>query len=358
MVVLSISYAILATSIVSAYALPPQTYLGKPFFDVQGHRGGRGEAIENTLPAFAWGLIDGVSTLELDNGLTKDGVVIVWHDEAIPAEKCKDTSPVTPDDVQFPYVGKHIANLTLAQIKTLDCGSQRLTTHPLQLLYPGTKISTLSEVFAFARCVDKKREVFWNIESKINPVTPASTRSVEDFVTAQHAAFLASGYPLSQLTYQSFDWRTIVAMKKRDQRISTSALIQPSTVTTDASGVSPWLAGVDLGGFPGGTLGARISQAAKSVKANTLSPIAGSLPALFTTKEMVQEAHKLGLTVVPWTVNDLTIAESLIEIGVDGIISDYPVMLRRLAEWGARSVASQRSQAQVLKCLDEHLQRV
>lgn len=43
-------------------------------FDVQGHRGGRGEMIENTLPAFAWGLIDGVNTLEMDNGITKDGV--------------------------------------------------------------------------------------------------------------------------------------------------------------------------------------------------------------------------------------------------------------------------------------------
>ena len=48
-----------------------------PYLDVQGHRGGRGETIENTLPSFAWGLIDGATSLEMDNGITKDGVCTV-----------------------------------------------------------------------------------------------------------------------------------------------------------------------------------------------------------------------------------------------------------------------------------------
>jgi hypothetical protein len=70
----------------------------------------------------------------------------------------------------------------------------------MQLTYPGTKISTLGEVFDFVRCVDKKRAVKFNIESKVNPVIPGSTRSPEDFVAAQYAAFVKSGYPLSQIT--------------------------------------------------------------------------------------------------------------------------------------------------------------
>lgn len=73
----------------------------------------------------------------------------------------------------------------------------------LQLTYSGTKISTLDEVFDFVRCVDKKQEVKFNIESKVNAATPDSTRSPEDFVKAQHAVFLASGYPLAQLTVRS-----------------------------------------------------------------------------------------------------------------------------------------------------------
>ena len=64
----------------------------------------------------------------------------------------------------------------------------------MQLTYTGTKISTLGEVFDFVRCVDKKRALNFNIESKVNPLTEGSTRSPEDFVAAQYAAFVKSGY--------------------------------------------------------------------------------------------------------------------------------------------------------------------
>ena len=123
-------------------------------------------------------------------------------------------------DPDFPYVGKHVVNLTLAQIKTLDCGSKRqllfrelpefhkilipmitfFGSLALQLTYPGTRISTLDELFEFAHCADPKRVLQWNIESKINPMYPSSTRGVNDFVTLQHQAFLKSGYKLSQIT--------------------------------------------------------------------------------------------------------------------------------------------------------------
>jgi glycerophosphoryl diester phosphodiesterase len=85
---------------------------------------------KRTLPAFAIGLKDGVTSLEFDCGLTKDGAVIVWHDEIIDATKCRDTGPAFEGDEIYPYVGKNVANLTLAQIKTLDCGSLRIDGFP------------------------------------------------------------------------------------------------------------------------------------------------------------------------------------------------------------------------------------
>lgn len=54
----------------------------------------------------------------------------------------------------YPYVGKWVANLTLAQVQTLDCGSQRLSGFPLQLTAPGIKISTQQEVFDFVKVSD------------------------------------------------------------------------------------------------------------------------------------------------------------------------------------------------------------
>lgn len=77
----------------------------------------------------------------------------------------------------------------------------------LQLGYAGTKISTLKELFEFAKCVDPHRRILWNIESKINPIASAATRSVEEFVTKQHAEFVASGYDPSQITVCTFSYR-------------------------------------------------------------------------------------------------------------------------------------------------------
>ena len=105
--------------------------------------------------------------------------------------------------------------------------------------------------------------------------------------------------------YQSFDWRTLVEMKKINKKVPTSALIDASTVTevNPATNLSYWFAGLDLNSFPGASLGAKIAQAAKSIGSSTLSPNWGAkVQELFTNKEMVDEAHKLGLTVVPWTV--------------------------------------------------------
>ncbi len=73
-----------------------------------------------------------IADMCMQGGLTKDGIPVIWHDESIDPTKCKDTAPVVANDPLYPYVGKYIANLTLAQVKTLDCGSLRLDGFPLQ----------------------------------------------------------------------------------------------------------------------------------------------------------------------------------------------------------------------------------
>jgi len=339
------------------------------YFDVQAHRGGRGEVVENTLPAFAWGLILGATTLELDSGITKDGVVIVWHDNEIKTEKCVDTKPVIENDSDFPYVGKDIVNLTLAQIKTLNCGSKRLTNFPLQLTYPGSKIPTLREVFEFAECADPELQISWNIESKINPIFPNKTRGVADFVSAQHKEFVDSSYNLSQITYQSFDWRTLIAMKELDPRVTTSALIDAETIIGPDNSTSKWLAGLRIDNFPGVNLGEKISNAAASIGAGILSPDASitvetgidpsdpSYIPFSTMKDMIQQSHYLGMEVKPWTVNQLNIAEQLIDWGVDGIITDYPGVMRRDMQRRGKSVAPIYPKRRVLECLSSHISK-
>ncbi|CDO72741.1 hypothetical protein BN946_scf184990.g24 [Trametes cinnabarina] len=354
-------------------------------YDVQAHRGGRGNTIENTLPSFAWGLIDGATTLELDNGITKDGHVVVWHDEEITPAKCQDTTPAYPGDPDFPYVGKYIANLTLTQLRTLDCGSKRQHGYPMQLTYPGTRISTLQEVFDFVSCADPQHEILWNIESKIDAQHSNRTFGVADFVEKQYEVFKNTSYKNS-ITFQSFDWRTLIAMKQLDSSITTSALVDEyispplSYNACDAHGfysetalmpdnsTSPWLAGLRLDDFSGPTLGEQVAQAARAIGADILSPSAEShqspvpdpdmedyVP--FTTRRMVEEAHRLGLLVKPFTVNRMNIVDQLLDWKVDGIITDYPNVVRRLVKQKGLPAAPKLPKQRVLRCLQEHLEK-
>jgi len=298
------------------------------------------------------GLIDGATTLELDNGITKDGVVVVWHDQSILAEKCQDTAPAFEGDPDFPYVGKFIVNLTLAQIKTLDCGSKRIDGFSLQLTYPGMKISTLEELFIFANCADPRHEIRWNIESKINASHPNSTHGVDTFVTKQYAEFAKSSYPFSQIIYQSLDWRTLIAMKKLDPRIKTSALIFPGTLVTENGTTSPWQAGIPIGDLPGPSIDVKIADAARTIDADILSPSTGTLNYMpFTTKAMIARAHELKMQVIPWTVNSLDTMEQLAGWDVDGVISDYTRDMRRWARQQGYSTGDTYSEQPVLECL-------
>ncbi|KAF8845300.1 PLC-like phosphodiesterase [Paxillus ammoniavirescens] len=335
------------------------------FYDIQAHRGGRGNTVESTLPSFAWGLVDGATTLELDNGITLDGEVVVWHDEEISADKCLDTVPVVPGDPIYPYVGKFIANLTLAQIKTLDCGSKRQADYSQQLLYPGARIQTLQEIFDFVECADPSHRMLWNVESKINPQHPNRTAGVQDFVQKQHAIFSASPYYQS-ITYQSFDWRTLIAMKKLDPTILISALIDEDTAFVPDNSTTPWLAGLRLDDFPGPSLGERTAQAAHAINADILSPSGTTfIPAFveprgdvhFTTKAMIREAHALGLKIKPWTMNTIDRIEELVAWGVDGIITDYPNVVRRCVKQLGFSVAPKYPHQRVFSCLERHMHR-
>jgi len=86
-------------------------------FDLQGHRGARGLAPENTLPAFATALSIGVSTLELDLAMTRDDVLVVSHDSILNPDHTRG-----PDGAFLATTGPAIRSLTLAEVKRYDVG--------------------------------------------------------------------------------------------------------------------------------------------------------------------------------------------------------------------------------------------
>ncbi|GAA2452064.1 glycerophosphodiester phosphodiesterase family protein [Actinomadura vinacea] len=303
-------------------------------FDLQAHRGGLGLVVESTLPAFGNALELGVSTLELDVQITEDGQAVVTHDRRISDRKCSDTAPAVPNDPEFPYVGKYINTLTLEQVRTMDCGSRTLSEFPGQRAVPGAKMPLLREVFGLVHRY-RAYGVKLNVETKVEAGAPHETAPREQFVQVT-AKEVRRARLLRQVTIQSFDWGALMRMRQVERRLPLVALTNYDFLQTGQPGRSPWLGGIDIDDFGGDPL-----SAVRSFGADAFSPVHGfpqngkiTDPGYrpYVTKSMVDRAHRLGLKVVPWTVDDEATMEKLMDDGVDGLITDYPDRLRAVME--------------------------
>jgi glycerophosphoryl diester phosphodiesterase len=290
-------------------------------FDLQGHRGARGLAPENTLTAFAKALEIGVTTLETDLAVTKDGVIVLSHDPVLNPDAVRG-----PDGAWLSAPGPAINSLTLAELKLYDVGrlnpsSKYAANFPAQTPVDGERIPTLEELFALARRSGKAAR--FNIETKLAPDKPSETPDPETFARLVIAAVRAAGLE-RRATIQSFDWRTLLAARKLAPEIETVCLTYAKTLQDRVDGgirrPSPWLAGLDPVDFAGS-----VPRLAATAGCRTWSPFFREL-----TPGAVAEAQALGLKVVPWTVNAREDIARVIDMKVDGLITDYPDRAREV----------------------------
>jgi glycerophosphoryl diester phosphodiesterase len=287
-------------------------------FDLEGHRGARGLAPENTLAAFRRALAIGVTTIETDVAITRDGIAVISHNPNLVPELVRDAS-----GKWLAQPGPPIHSLTLAQLREYDVGRLNPATRyasefPEQKASDGERFPTLHEVLALVAGAAKPIRL--NVETKVTPDNAGATASPDEFVRiildAVREAKLAD-----RVTIQSFDWRTLREVKRVAPAIPTSCLTIESTgmntMTPGADGRSPWHAGLALGDYP--TVPALVAAAG----CGTWSMFWRNL-----TPALVADAHARGLAVLPWTVNDPAQMARLIDMGVDGIITDYPDRLR------------------------------
>jgi glycerophosphoryl diester phosphodiesterase len=342
--------AVAAAAPTQGASAPGQVGAGLPApgprkFDLEAHRGGLGLVTENTLESFANGLEVGVTTLELDVQITQDGQAVVTHDRQVPASKCRDTQPASPGDPEYPYVGDYIKDLTLQQVQTLRC-DKPLAGFPQQRVVAGARIPMLSQVFALVNCY-RANQVWLNVETKVEAGAPEQTAPREQFVQITAREIRNAGL-LNRVTIQSFDWGALMRMHQVEPRLPLVALTNGDFLQVGQPGASPWLGGIDIDDF-----GGSLVRGAASFGADALSPVHGNpqggkvddpgyVP--YTTPEMVRDAHAAGIAVVPWTVDDPATIESLIDAGVDGLITDYPDRLRAiLADRGFKLPRSYRA---------------
>jgi glycerophosphoryl diester phosphodiesterase len=259
--------------------------------EIHGHRGTRGLLPENTLPAFRSALEAGVDYLELDLAVTQDGHLVVSHDPYINTAICLDPKGKRILDPPL------IHSLSLAEIQKYDCGALRNSRFPRQKTIRNTPIPTLEEVFKLVR--DSKhpnaKKVGFNIETKIFPDHPEYTVGPQDFAKKVVDAFEKSGFQ-DRIILQSFDPRTLAEAKKLNPKITRSLLIENNSQN--------WI------------------EEAKKVNAQIVSPRFVLLSA-----NSVTELHRAGFKVVPWTPNQVSEWKPLLEMKVDGIITDYPADL-------------------------------
>jgi glycerophosphoryl diester phosphodiesterase len=285
----------------------------RPRFDREGHRGARGLAPENTLPAFERALDIGVDTLEMDTMLTADDVLVIHHDERLNPDITRDAT-----GAWLEATGPTIHSLTLAELRGYDVGRIKPGTayaarFPDQRGRDGVRIPTLEEVVKLAE-QRTHGHIRYNIEIKTSPErpddTPPPAHVADKLVEAVRKLGIAD-----RVTIQSFDFRGLTRVAEIAPEIPLSCLTEDKTL---GPGMSPWTLH-DLDAFHG-----NIPRVARDAGCTIWSPDERTLH-----PEQIREAHRRHMRVLPWTVNDPATIARLIDWGVDGVISDYPDRLPR-----------------------------
>ncbi|WP_085910076.1 glycerophosphodiester phosphodiesterase [Kiloniella majae] len=288
----------------------------KENFDLQGHRGARGVAPENTLAGFSKALELGVTTLELDTGVTKDGIVVIHHDAYLNPNIARDSDGKWVQDKFLVLKTMNYDELAQFNVGELKPGTKYAERFSQQKSEEFQAIPKLADLFDLVQ-KSGNGVVRFNIETKINPTSPRATVGPDDFAKAL-LAVIEQHNMQDRVSIQSFDWRTLQIVQKEAPEIPTVYLTAQQkwldNIATGQDRTSGWTAGFDVDDYKGS-----IPKMVKSAGGSVWSPFYREL-----TPELLSEAHQEGLKVIPWTVNDPEDFTRLIKMGVDGIITDYP----------------------------------
>ncbi len=272
-----------------------QHALAQQKIDWQGHRGCRGLMPENSLPGFLKAVELGVTTLELDVVISKDGQIVVSHEPWMSSDICShpDGSPVLKSE------GKNLNlyQMDYEEIQNYDSGSRGNLNFPSQLqtrtVKPTLKMVFRSiEIFA---AENKFRQPRYNIEIKSEPKTyTIYSPEPKEFVAIVLSDINRLGMA-NRVTLQSFDINVLEELHKISPReFYISYLVEKG------------------------------KNLKKNLKKLSFKPEIYSPDYKTLTESTIKEAHALGIKVIPWTVDTKEDIEQLIRWGVDGIITDYP----------------------------------
>jgi glycerophosphoryl diester phosphodiesterase len=265
-------------------------------FDFQAHRGGRGDMPENTMQSMLYAAsIPYIKTLELDVVISKDKKVILSHDQVL---NHQITTKPNGEEVKL-NEPIYLYQLNYDSIIKYDVGLKYLQTFPNQKKIAAT-IPLLSEVIDVVE-KESNRKMWYNIEIKSNPkMDGLATPEIEEFVTLVTDIILSKGIK-DRAIIQSFDVRPLRLLHQKDSTWQLSFLLDKGAEDLDKS--------ITYLGFT----------------PTVYSPAYGNV-----SKNLVDKCHAKNMKIVPWTVNKVKDIQALYNLGVDGIISDYPLLFKSI----------------------------
>ena len=270
-------------------------------FDKEAHRGGRGLMPENTIPAMLNAIDLDVTTLEMDTHISKDGKVVVSHDPYF-----NENITTTPEGKSLTKAEASqgiLYNMLYDSIAKYDVGLKPYPAFPQQkkiAVHKPLLSALLDETEAYAK--QKGKSIAYNIEIKSKQGGDGKLHPpVEEFVDRVMQVINEKGIA-SRTIIQSFDIRALQVMQKKYPQVATSLLIEASEKTS---------------------LDEQLQQLG-------FTPSVYSPNSALVTPALLQQCHDKKMKVIPWTVNDLAEMKRLKQMGVDGIISDYPNLFAQL----------------------------
>lgn len=282
--------------------------------DIYAHRGAAGLAPENTLEAYRTALDLGVDVLDLDVGLTSDNVVVVYHDIRLNPNITRHLN-----GQWLEQEGPALSDLTYQELLGFDVGkinpqSDYQRQFPLQLSFEKTHIPTLQEVIRYAK--SRAPSIRFQIEIKTNPFDKASPHP--DVFVPLITKVLKEEQVESQTEVHSFDWRNLALLEKIAPDVSRSYITYDETHLNKEGLV--WTGGATLNeiqdNFP---------KLVHALHAHVWCPYFKE-----ANEKDITEAHRLGLRVTVWSVDEPEDMNRMIDLGVDGIITNRPDILRGL----------------------------
>jgi glycerophosphoryl diester phosphodiesterase len=265
-----------------------------PKFDLQGHRGARGIKPENTIPAFIAALDTGVTTIELDLAVTKDKKLVVSHEPWMSAAFClkPDQSAITEKEEKK----LNIFQMTYDQVKQFDCGSKGNARFPQQQKMQVSKPLLADVIVAVEDHIRSysQYEVDYNIEIKSSPDGDKKFHPTPEEFSELVFNLIDQYLSWDRIVIQSFDFRVLKYWQTKHPKVRLAALVEnKKSVTENLS---------DLG-----------------FKPSIYSPYFKLISA-----DDVKYLHQQKIRVIPWTVNEEAEINAVKEMGVDGLITDYP----------------------------------